>query len=194
MGQSNSSALLAEKCADYPYDDYYGGNINTTEENDYIDPGYLNSDSAGNLTFQNLTFLFSRSYPHRENKQVTHDFLTYGTAGVVQSSNVLFDQWNLIGLQLVLKAFFSVLCFFGLMANLIVLVVTAQYDRAKNKPSNIYLLLLSMADVIFLTCMMLKVFYDGQHNFPFSTNTCKLFNGLDIAAQESVLTLFNIEE
>ena len=75
MGQSNSSALLAEKCADYPYDDYYGGNINTTEENDYIDPGYLNSDSAGNLTFQNLTFLFSRSYPHRENKQVTHDFL-----------------------------------------------------------------------------------------------------------------------
>ena len=42
--------------------------------------------------------------------------------------------------------------------------------------------------------MMLKVFYDGQHNFPFSTNTCKLFNGLDIAAQESVLILFNILE
>jgi len=72
------------------------------------------------------------------------------------------------------------------MANLIVLLVTAQYDKSKNKPSNIYLFLLSMADVIFLSCMMFKVFYDDQTNFPFSTVTCKAVQGLDIASQDRV--------
>ena len=86
-----------------------------------------------------------------------------------------------------LKAFFSVLCFFGLMANLIVLFVTGQYDKSKNKPSNIYLLLLSMADVVFLSCMMFKVIYDDQTNFPFSTVACKAVQGLDIASQEMII-------
>ena len=70
------------------------------------------------------------------------------------------------------------------MANVIVFMVTVQQDRLRNKPSNVYLLLLAIADIIFITCMMIRVVYDDGVNFPFSTFVCKSISGVDVIAQE----------
>jgi len=86
------------------------------------------------------------------------------------------------GLRLVFRAFFSVLAFFGLIANFVVFLVTSQNER-KQKPSSIYLLLLSVADIIFLSCMMFTSYFDNSFNYPFPNGFCKFQAVLDTASQ-----------
>ena len=91
-----------------------------------------------------------------------------------------------LGLRLVFRAFFSVLAFFGLIANFVVFLVTSQNER-KQKPSSIYLLLLSVADIIFLSCMMFTSYFDNSFNYPFPNGFCKFQAVLDTASQVSLV-------
>ena len=91
-----------------------------------------------------------------------------------------------LGLRLVFRAFFSVLAFFGLIANFVVFLVTSQNER-KQKPSSIYLLLLSVADIFFLSCMMFTSYFDNSFNYPFSNGFCKFQAVLDTASQVSLV-------
>ena len=95
-----------------------------------------------------------------------------------------------LGLRLVFRAFFSVLAFFGLIANFVVFLVTSQNER-KQKPSSIYLLLLSVADIVFLSCMMFTSYFDNSFNYPFSNGFCKFQAVLDTASQVSLVWVVN---
>lgn len=144
MGQTNTTALIQEKCGDY----------NQTESVAYYQSATLSPDD----------------YSYYET--ITSD------GGISVSTN---DDAQ--GILLVLKAFFTVLCIFGLAANLAVLATVCFHGLRNTRPSNIFLFQLSAADVVLLISMVTQQFYESPKNFPFQQSLCKAIYGTDCFAQ-----------
>lgn len=90
------------------------------------------------------------------------------------------------GLNLVLKAFFQVLCFFGILANLLVILICGQ-ERLRRRPSHMFLLALSIVDIVFLIDAVIQRIYELKDfpTGPFGKAFCKFLYGSDAFAQSA---------
>ncbi|TKC43175.1 C-C chemokine receptor type 1 [Monodon monoceros] len=76
-----------------------------------------------------------------------------------------------------LPPLYSVVFVFGLIGNILVVLVLMQYKRLKSMTS-IYLLNLAMSDLIFLFTLPFWIDYKLKDDWVFGDNMCKLLSGL----------------
>ncbi|XP_024607182.1 C-C chemokine receptor type 1 [Neophocaena asiaeorientalis asiaeorientalis] len=105
-----------------------------------------------------------------KNYDMTTEY-NYGDATPCQKA-----QERAFGAQL-LPPLYSVVFVFGLIGNILVVLVLMQYKRLKSMTS-IYLLNLAMSDLIFLFTLPFWIDYKLKDDWVFGDNMCKLLSGL----------------
>jgi len=123
------------------------------------------------------------SYDYQNESEDDYKY-DYGNSSFFPPSLQLPNESD--GLNLVLKAFFQVLCFFGILANLLVILICGQ-QRLRRRPSHMFLLALSIVDIVFLIDAVIQRIYELK-DFPgkqFGKVFCKFLYGSDAFAQSA---------